>query len=273
MRNVMKVLLIISLTFGLFLNNSFAVDLYDCNLKSEDKTISIKSEIEKYLRFGLPKEFQTTVTTHVSARNKNKGQQVRYIKGDPILVGEIFKNKERTILSLNSKIDFLQQGLFGQYPFSFDEGEVYEPFFEMQLKDGEKYFALGKRTVTGFSWFLVRDNGKACKDVIYYSSSSKNTSWAGATYTGSINEVTITKKVIIERKKMGGIRLIYNGTEGGLISIQEVFVNPQGQINSQIRKFDQFGQTIDVAGFIFQLVNADSEGIVLRYEFDDSYVE
>lgn len=273
----MKHFVVNVLALSLFANCCFAADLTDCGSNSDEAATALGKVIEKSVYVPLANEFRPVSTLLVSANNKHKGKVVQYLKGDAILVAEVEQNIEKTFFAIKPGLDITRKALFGTSYYSYNAGELTQLTRQIKLNDESDFTVIGTKVRTGsgsgneyLHWLLVRKDGRVCNDMLVTNLKFQGSFWTGKV-TGSVDTVEISKEISKKRTKLDGLRLIYNGTEAGQISIQEVWVSPKGEVKSQAKKFDQFAKTIDIAGLSFQLLEASADKISLKYDFEDSF--
>jgi hypothetical protein len=90
--------------------------------------------------------------------------------------------------------------------------------------------------------------------------------WQAGTLSKEPDDVIFERTLRDEDAQSGSLRIVYVGTSAGALQFREVWVQDTRIGKSIERNFDQFAKSIEIAGFKFQVLEAKSDKVKLRYD-------
>ena len=251
MKNITTIALLAVSTWAA---SSSAAELPDCHLGRAPRIDS----------GGITRPRLSTTRLDLDPASLKTGQEVTYARDEPVL------NTDYRILKLSTVLvasdDFvLKSSWVMNRDFKFTKGQTVTIARELMMPDGSAlpvYFPLHDRVL-----FLTQD-GEFCNQAVMANGSSWN--WAMGRLTRIPDGAKMEWHNSESETASGRLRVIYTGASAGAMHFQELWVKGSQITSSADRQFDQFADTIEIAGLKFHVAQAKPDSVRISYSFGSS---
>ena len=237
-----------------WITSSTAAELPDCQLGRAPRIDS----------GGVTRPHASTTRLELDPAALKTGQEVSYARDEPVLNTDYKIVKVSNVLVASD--DFvLKSSWVMNRDFKFTKGQTITIARELMMPDGSAlpiYFPLRDRVL-----FLTQD-GEFCNQAVMANGSSWN--WAMGHLTRIPDDAKMEWHNSESETASGRLRVIYTGANAGAMHFQEVWVKGSQITSSADRQFDQFADTIEIAGLKFHVAQAKSDSVRLSYAFGSS---
>ncbi len=246
-----KVTAIALLTASAWITNSSAAELPDCKL----------GQAPRIDQGGITRPHPSTTQLQLDPSALKSGQEVTYARDEPVLNTDYKLVKLGTVLVANG--DFvLKSSWLTNRDFKFSKGQTITITRELTMPDGTAYpvyFPLHDRGL-----FLTQD-GEFCNQAVM--ANGLNWNFAMGHLTRVPDDAKLEWQNSESETASGRLRVIYTGASSGAMHFQEVWVKGSQILSSTDHQFDQFADSLEIAGLKFHVAEAKPDSIRISYSF------
>ena len=246
-----KVTAIALLAAGAWATNLSAKELPECKLRLAERGI----------QGGSYRPHAAASRMEFDPGALKTGQEVTYSRDQPIL------NTDYRIVRAGSVLvatdDFILKSSWMTNPdWKFRKGQTINVGRELLMPDGQAYPAISPQS--DMVLFMTPD-GEFCNQTLKVTGSTWT--WLMGHLTRLPDTATLEWQATDNETASGRLRVIYTGASAGAMHFQEVWVKGSQIISSADRQFDQFADTIEIAGLRFHVADAKPDSIRISYSF------